>query len=576
MKKIINIILLILIVTGKPIIGFSQKTNIEIDQKISTLNLKENATLFVEANKEKNLGNLKKAEDLYKRCIELVPDDAASMYELATIYLMNNEIESAKKLAESTVKIDTTNIWYKLLLSNIYKIDKSYQKSVEVLEDLSRQNPENLEYTEELAQNYIIIGEYEKAIKALNTIENKIGVTEQLAIQKQKLYQNLNQVESGIGEIEKLIHEFPTEARYYALLAELCLKNDLDEKALNAYKQITELDPENPYIHISLSDFYRKSGDTLRAFQELKTGFENDQLDIDSKIQILVSYYTVEQIFSERNKEAEELVSLLANKYPENSRIHSIKSEILFQARDFIKAKESLLKAISIDSTLFGSWEQLLITESALSDFKAMAEHSRKVIELFPDRPLAYLFSGLVNFQNKNYEEAISYYKKGLVLVQSNAALSVQFYSFLGDAYHELDNNTDSDQAYESALKLDPENSVVLNNYAYYLALRSEKLDQAKRMSFKAVDLDPENASNLDTKAWVLYKMKLFEEAKIVIERAMEIGEQNSAEVYEHYGDILFQLGDIKKAVKFWKMARKKGSESEWINKKIKEKKLYE
>lgn len=576
MKKILYIILLILLVTGKPFIGFSQKTNIEIDQKISALNLKENAILFVEANKEKNLGNLKSAETLYKKCIELVPNDAASMYELATIYLMNNEIESAKKLAESTVKIDTNNTWYKLLLSNIYKIDKSYQKSVEVLEELSRQNPENLEYTEELAQNYIIIGEDEKAIKALNIIENKIGITEQLAIQKQKLYQNLNQVEAGIGEIEKLIHEFPTEVRYYALLAELCLKNDLNEKALNAYTQIAELDPENPYIHISLSDFYRKSGDTLRAFQELKTGFENDQLDIDSKIQILVSYYTVEQIFSERNKEAEELVSMLANKYPENSRILSIKSEILYQARDFVKAKEYLLKAISIDSMLVGSWEQLLITESALSEFKEMAEHSRKAIALFPERPLPYLFAGLVNFQYKNYDEAISYYKKGLVLVQSNSALSVQFYSFLGDAYHELNNNSESDQSYESALKLDPENSVVLNNYAYYLALRSEKLDQAKRMSFKAVDLDPKNASNLDTKAWVLYKMKLYKEAKVVIEKAIEIGEQNSAEVYEHYGDILFQLGEIKKAVKSWKMSRKKGSESEWINKKIREKKLYE
>lgn len=576
MKNITHVILLILIVIGQPVMGFSQKTKIEKDQKISALNLKENANLFVEANKEKNLGNLKNAELLYKKCIELVPNDAASMYELATIYLMKNDVESAKNLAESAVKIDTTNTWYKLLLSNVYKLDQSYLKSVEVLEELSRQNPENLEYIEELAHNYILVGENEKAIKALNIIENKIGINEQLAIQKQKLYQNLNQIESGIGEIEKLINEFPTEVKYYALLAELCLKNNLNEKALSAYKKIAELDSENAYIHISLSDFYRKSGDSAKAFQELKYGFENDQLDIDSKIQILVSYYPVEQIFNERNKEAEELVDLLLNKYPENSRIFSIKSEILYQARDFVKAKEFLLKAISIDSMLVGSWEQLLITESALSDFKSLDEYSQKAIKLFPDRPLGYLFAGLVNFQNKNYAEAISYYKKGLVLVQSNAALSVQFYSFLGDAYHELDNNIDSDQSYENALRLDPENSVVLNNYAYYLALRSEKLDQAKRMSFKAVDLDPENASNLDTKAWVLYKMKLYEEAKIVIEKAMEISEENSAEVHEHYGDILIQLGEVKRAVKSWKKARKIGSESEWLNKKIREKKLYE
>jgi Tfp pilus assembly protein PilF len=146
----------------------------------------------------------------------------------------------------------------------------------------------------------------------------------------------------------------------------------------------------------------------------------------------------------------------------------------------------------------------------------------------------------------------------------------------LGDTYHELKNNIASDEAYENALRLDPENAVVLNNYAYYLSLRSEKLEQAKRMSFKAVELDPENASNLDTKAWVLYKLKLYDEAKIVIELALNASEENSAEVYEHYGDILYMLGNKKKAIKFWKRARKKGSESELLSKKIRDKKLYD
>ena len=234
------------------------------------------------------------------------------------------------------------------------------------------------------------------------------------------------------------------------------------------------------------------------------------------------------------------------------------------------------MKVIAIDSSLFGSWEQLLITESGLSDFKSLEKHSLTVMKLFPDRPISYLFAGMVNSQNKKFEEALNYYKKGIKLVRNNIPLSVQFYSFLGDTYHELKNDKESDESYEIALKLDPVNSIILNNYAYYLALRSEKLEQAKQMSFKAVELDPGNASNLDTKAWVLYKLNMFEEAKQVIEKAMNFDEEISAEVFEHYGDILFQLGEKKKAVKFWKMARKKGPESERLNQKIKGKKLNE
>ncbi len=576
MKNTLTFTLLIIILFGFSGEVFSQQTQVKQVSKPSIIDLKKNASLFVEANKEKNAGNMGVAELLYLECIKLDPMDAASMYELASIYMVGNKLEKAKNLATKATEIDPNNSWYKLLLANIYKRSESYTESIGVLEELVKQNPNNLEFIEELAYNYILIGENKKAIKALNIIEDKIGISEQLTIQKQKLFTNLNQIDSAIFEIEKLIKEFPLEVRYYALLAELCLQNNFDEKAFLAYSKIVELDPSNAYIHISLSDFYRKAGDSINAFKELKLGFENEKLDVDSKIQILLSYFTAQQIINERNEKAFELVSILVNKYPDNTRVLSIKAEILYQAREFENSKTLLLKIIEIDSLQFAAWEQLLIAESALADFENLEKHSLKAIQLFPLRPIPYLFAGMVSFQNKKYDEALSYYKKGIKLVSGNTALSVQFYSFMGDTYHELKNDIASDEGYENALRLDPENAVVLNNYAYYLSLRSEKLEQAKRMSFKAVELDPENASNLDTKAWVLYKLKLYDEAKIVIELALNASEENSAEVYEHYGDILYMLGNKKQAIKFWKRARKKGSESELLSKKIRDKKLYD
>ena len=532
--------------------------------------------LFIEATKAKNLGDIKKAEEIFNDCLSLDPKDAASMYELARIYILNNELEKARLMAEKAITIDTTNNWYKLLLTNIYKLNKSYDKSIKILEQLVQQNPDNIEFLEELAYSYALNSESLKSIDILNVIERKIGVNEQIAIQKQKLFQNLKKPDSAIQEIEKLINEFPYEIRYYALMAELSLQCKFDEKALWAYSKIVEIDPENAYIHISLSDFYRNSGDTINAHNELKLGFKNKQLDLESKIQILLSYYPAQQIFENKNKYALELIFLLSEVYPDNARILSIKSEVLYQSRKFEEAKEVLLKVISIDSSLVGSWEQLLITESALSDLTSLDDHAQKAIQLFPGRPIPYLFAGMVKSQNGEYQKALEYYEKGLPLIANNTALKVQFYSFLGDTYHELENTKKSDQSYENAIIFDPENSVVLNNYAYYLALRSEKLERAKQMSFKAVELDPENASNLDTKAWVLYKLKMFQESKLIIEKALDIDEDNTAEVYEHYGDILFQLGEIKKAVKQWKKARKKGSDSEFLLKKIKQKKLYE
>ena len=50
----------------------------------------------------------------------------------------------------------------------------------------------------------------------------------------------------------------------------------------------------------------------------------------------------------------------------------------------------------------------------------------------------------------------------------------------------------------------------------------------------------------------------------------------NSSIILEHYGDVLFQLGQETEAVQYWEKAQTKGSESSLLEKKITDKKLYE
>lgn len=553
-----------------------QELNTEEKKSVSIQDRRKNASLFTEATKEKNAGYLEKAIVLFKEGLEFDPYDAASMYELAKLYLLKENLVDATRYGKNAITIDTMNSWYKQLLSNIYQFDNKLEKSKNVLEDLVRQNPGKVDFLEDLAFTYVQLGQDEKAIETLNVIERKLGIKEQLSVQKQKLYQNLKNAKAAVEEIEKLINEFPYEIRYYAMLAELSLQNNFKSKAFWAYSKIKELEPDNAYINISLSDFYLKAGDSLKAFEELKLGFANTKLDVNTKIQILLSYYTVEQIFSDDNSEADELVSILVSKYPLNERVLSIKSEILYRAQKYPEAKELLLKMLKIDSSKYATWEQLLIIESRLGDIEILNTHSQKLIKQFPSQAIPYLFGGIAKFQLSEFDSAYKLFKDGIKLVVNNLPLKVQFYSFIGNTSHELDKIEESDQAYETVLQLDPENALVLNNYAYYLSLRSEKLEQAKEMSFKAVELDPENASNIDTKAWVLYKLNEFEEAKIWIVKALEADNNPSAEVLEHCGDIYFQLNEKRKAIKYWKKALKAGEGSEYLMQKIKEKKLYE
>jgi Tfp pilus assembly protein PilF len=164
----------------------------------------------------------------------------------------------------------------------------------------------------------------------------------------------------------------------------------------------------------------------------------------------------------------------------------------------------------------------------------------------------------------------------GVKSVSGNNMLKLQFYTYLGDAYNRAGNYRLSDESYEKALIIDPENSFVLNNYAYYLSLRNENLAKAETMSAKAVKLDPENAANMDTYGWVLYKLGRYKEAAEWVGKAVAATPKTDPDLMEHLGDINFKLGNADKAVEFWQEALKAGKGSEFLEKKIKERKLYE
>jgi Tfp pilus assembly protein PilF len=250
--------------------------------------------------------------------------------------------------------------------------------------------------------------------------------------------------------------------------------------------------------------------------------------------------------------------------------------DFLLDDKRYAEARDEYRKVIAIDSSRYAVWETLLNTEIQLSDYEAMESEGTRAVELFPLFPVPYLFKGVAQLQKNKYEAAVESLNAGIKLVSVNNALLVQFYTSLGDAYNRLKNHKLSDESYEKALKLDPENSYVLNNYAYYLSLRNENLAKAEAMSAKSLKLDAANPANMDTYGWVLYKLGRYPEALQWVEKAVAVTASPDSDLLEHLGDIYFKLGDTEKAVLNWQKALNAGTGSQNLEKKIKERKLYE
>ncbi len=553
-----------------------KKKNHDKEKKLTEDERFKEADYFAQAAIKRVIGEPLESMQLLDKALAIDPDDAAALYEKSRLLSALARDEEAYVLALKAKELEPGNKWYKMNFANLARKMEKYDEYVKTYEELVKQYPENFEFLTELAYAYFYTGDYEKAVKEYHKVEEQIGVNEAIVNQIVSLYTRLQQYDKAVEEYEKLIKTDPENTHYYAVLAEYCAKNNMPEKALWAYQQIEKINPDDPYIHISLADFYRKQGDTLKSFEELKQGMASKSLDLQTKIQLLVSYYPG-QLTEEQQKQALELSRILMKTHPDDPAAKSLYGSLLYQNEHYKEAQTVFKEILANDSlSNYALWEQLLFCEYNLKEYKELVKDAETVTVLFPNQPLPYLLGGLGYYMLKDYKKAEEMLDTGKDFVVANPQLLSEFYSYLGEIYYQLKNYDACFDAYDKALEINPDNSLVLNNYAYYLSLRKQNLEKAAEMAKRAVNLDQKNANNLDTYAWVLFQLGKYEEAEKWQKMALDNGGYDSGVVLEHYGDILYKLGDVDNAVKYWEMALAHKEHSKVLEKKIKDRKYYE
>ena len=531
---------------------------------------------FYDASKEKMLNNFIESANLYRKCLQIDPSSAAANYELANLLFVKGQYADAELYSRTAALLQPQNEWYQILYADALTRNKKYSDALKVREKLAEAFPDRIDFLYDLANGYLSMNKYDDAIRVYNNIEKDAGVMEDVITQKEKIYLRQNKFDKAVAEVKKLIDSDPAEPRYYGMLAELYQANGMNDKALETFETAKKIDPKNPYVHLALSNYYAQSKEAAKAFDEMKIAFDNPDLDIDTKIKVLLGYYSMGQTSDTAKKEGYELLDLVEKNHPTEAKTFSIYGDFLYRDKKLAEAKEKYTKAVALDKNRIAIWTQLLIIESQLNDYASMAKDSKEAMELFPSEPTVYFFSGVAQLQLNDYKQAIATFKKGIDLVVENKPLEGQLYANLGDAYYRDKQMEKSDSAYEKALEINPKDTYVLNNYSYYLSLRNVKLDRAEAMSRKANEIEPNNGNSQDTYAWILYASAKYGEAKEWIEKAIANGGEKNAVILEHYGDILFKLNEKNKALEYWIKAKQAGKGSDFLEKKISEKTLFE
>ncbi len=579
------VILSCLFVSCKP----TQKTGGHPSSKpeINTVDLSRR---FVDACKEKIKGNLELAVNGFNDCLHLDPSMAAAHYELAGLYNSQERNDLALDHAKYAAEADPGNEWYLLLYAQILQETHKPAESAAAYQKLIKLQPEKLDYFYGYSDALLFEGKYKEAIHVYEEIEVKTGPSEDLSLQKAKVYERIGETEKAETEINKLIKDNPGETKYYVTLAQMfqdradtykakgnkAKENEAIEKKHQVYLSLLKTDSANPVAHLALADYYVGRDRYDSAFAEHKAALSNPDLDIDSKVKVALSYYYASEKDSKVKQQCEDLCQIITTLHPTEAKGHAVFADFLYREKRLPEARTEYRKSVENDKSKYVLWNQLLIIDSELNDYTDMAPDSKEAIELFPSMPIPYFFSGLALIQQHTYTEAIDILNSGLIYVVDNKALESQFYSTLGDAFYKTREYTKSDDAYDKALAIDPDNSYVLNNYSYYLSLRNENLEKAEKMAKRANELEPANVNFQDTYAWVLYRLGKYDQALEWMDKVFAVNADPGAVMLEHYGDILFRLNRKDEAFAYWLKAKLKGGNSEMLLKKLADKKLYE
>lgn len=577
-------LLILLVFVGFSAIAQKEKKKKAVSPQSNEMRLREAEFFFTEGEKYFMLEDYTKALLFFQRVIELNPENPTVYYKNAEILSKSNkddDLERAALSIENALRLEKKNKYFYLLASNIYNSMANFSKAEQVLETMMKEINGTEEYLYELAAIYQYDKKPDEAVKVYNRAESVMGINEVSSLQKLKIFLEAGKINEAIEEGEKLMSAYPDEERYAMGFAETLAQKGQVKRAVEIMETYLVNHPEAGTAKILLAGFYRQNGQEVKARELLKAAFLDASVDISSKVIVLSTYNTLINQNHARSTTDSSLESFaldlfdeLKANYDDEPNVHVVGGDLYIALRRNDDAQREYIKAIQKGTSSFEAWQNLLGLQSEANQFDSLIVYSERGMEVFPNQGMLYYFNGYAHIRKKHYRDATTALEQAKRLSSSNPAFVSDINGMLGDAYNGTKEYGKSDASFDEALSFNPNNDFVLNNYSYFLALRKENLEKAERMAGLAVKNEPNNSSYLDTYAWVLYMREKYKEAKKVMERAMGQPDVTSTH-FEHYGDILFQLGEVEAAVKQWEKARSMTSQHDLIDKKIANRRLY-
>ena len=386
---------------------------------------------------------------------------------------------------------------------------------------------------------------YDNAIVSLSRLEIIEGKSERLSYAKSNLYTQKGDKKAAIAEMKQLADQYPNDNNYRCLYANTLYVNGQKKKAVSIYDDILEQEPDNRTAQLALLAYYSDRKDTVRVNEYVERVLVNKHATTEDRIRLM------RQVIADNEQSGGDSTRVL-QLFHRMLNMPQSDAEIAILCAAYMS-----LKNMPNDSIRQPLEQVLQITPDQAEDRDRVISLCQDARQYNPDEMAFYYYQGIAYYQKKQLDDALDAFQNGISVItqESDPNIVSDFYGVMGDLYHQKGMDKEAFAAYDSCLAWKDDNISCLNNYAYYLSIKNIRLNDAERMSLRTVKAEPNNATYLDTYAWVLFQLGRYDEAVTYIDRTLENDSDTTVVMLEDAGDIYYKAGRHEKALEFWQKA---------------------
>ena len=506
-------------------------------------------------------GDFATAKDRLSALVKADQGLDAAWYWLGMTETALGNYDAAVTDLQHAVSLDPRNYWYKDRLSALYDFRGEDDLTVELYESLLEDYPKKTELHFRLLNLYVRRQQFEKALQALQDIENVIGKNERIASTRYDLYRQLGKPEEAVRALQDYNDEFASPS-ILSMLGDWYMDQFADSTALACYDEAIALQSDFVPAILGRTEVFRLTRRYPEYFDGIRDFAAHPDIPAASK-GLYFSNVTRQldpRFLNQFRTQFDAIIDTCAS-------LHGADSTLLSTAGMYYYATSRKDKAAGLFRENARIHPESLPIEATYVQFLSLAENwpelkaeSLEAYRRFPNEPAFLEYNSIANYNLKDYAAVIANAERILSQYPGDSARTVSALSSLGDMHHQLGDEKAAFNAYEKALKINPDYAPVLNNYAYYLSLAGKKLKKAAAMSKKTVDAEPDNPTYLDTYGWILYLQKKYQEAKPLFKHAMLYGGKDNATILDHYAEVLFALKEYDLAQVYWNQAKAKNN----------------